>query len=146
MKSKILGSSLILICLIGILKVIQIDSVLLKSSSIKYSKKLKSNRLFLNQVWHDDFKRLINAGEIPRAWTKIKKVTFIATNLETKTLIKYLSPPINLNKNGDYILEISVISHQSEKNKTQIILQHNIIDINNENTVWELNRTYNLIR
>lgn len=100
---------------------------------------------FLNQVWHDDFKRLINSGEIPKAWLKIKKIDYYPTDSMTMGLVKFLKAPIYINSKGIYRLEVTLISHISEKGKTKILFQHNIVENENGNTIWELNRTYNYL-
>lgn len=145
MKNKVLGLALLTIAIIGISKLLIIDknkTSLYKTKSSKIKKNTKN--IFINQVWHDDIKRLIKSGEIPNAWSKINQIIFIATDPETKELTKYLKAPVKINKSGEYRLEISVISHQSDLNKTQILLQHNIIQNDNDDTIWEINRTYNL--
>lgn len=106
--------------------------------------KLNKKKLKLNQVWKKDIQRLIESSEIPQAWNMINKVIFIPTDPATQKLSKRLIAPVKVNTQGIYRLEVSIISHKSDNDQTQILLQHNLVDSENENTIWELNRTYNL--
>lgn len=115
------------------------DSNRVESNNISQKKDL-----VINQVWRSDFKKLIKKGLVPKAWTKISQVVFLPTDVLTKELMLYLQAPVKINKNGPYRLEVSIMSHKSEKNEAQLLLQHNIIDTENENTLWEMNRTYPL--
>lgn len=148
MQVKILGFFLLLISVLGGLNLIFVDQQSQSKSSkkfnIKSDKNLNNKKLIINKVWRTDFQRLLKSGEIPVAWGKINQVLFIPTDPLTVELAQYLQAPVKINKDGEYRLEVSIMSHQSDSDKTQVLLQHNIIDTQNENTIWELNKTYNL--
>lgn len=148
MQVKILGFFLLLISVLGGLNLIFIDqqksNTTSKTIKIKSDKKSDNKKLIINKVWRTDFQRLLKSGEIPVAWGKINQVLFIPTDPLTVELAQYLQAPVKINKDGEYRLEVSIMSHQSDSDKTQVLLQHNIIDTKNENTIWELNKTYNL--
>lgn len=148
MQVKILGFFLLLISVLGGLNLIFVDQQSSNKSpqklNIKSDKNANNKKLIINKVWRTDFQRLLKSGEIPVAWGKINQVLFIPTDPLTVELAQYLQAPVKINKDGEYRLEVSIMSHQSESDKTQVLLQHNIIDTQNENTIWELNKTYNL--
>ncbi len=148
MKIKIVGMFLILISILGGMNLLFLDDISnskqIKKSKIRQNKIIQKNRLIINELWREDYDRLLKSGKIPIAWVKVNKVIYIPTDSLTAELSAYLKAPLLIVKNGDYRLEVTVISHISENGKTQILLQQNIIDIQNENTVWEMNKTYNL--
>lgn len=146
MKNKLLGIALILIAILGTIKLSMDDQLIHRKNKHLYrlNKKTKTKPLFINKVWHADFDRLVESGDIPQAWSKINQIIFIPTDPATKELIKFLRAPVRINKAGKYRLEVTVISHQSDSERTQVILQHNIIQNDNDDTIWEINRTYNL--
>lgn len=146
MKQKILGLSFICLSIIGGLSLFLENENLINLDSKKttISSQKTGKNIYINNIWKKDFQRLLTGGELPQAWTMINQIIFIPTDPLTKELSSYLKAPVKINSKGTYRLEITVITHQSEKNKTQILLQHNLIDSENENTVWELNKTYNL--
>ena len=74
----------------------------------------------------------------------VKEVVFFPTSEPLKDLIHRLKPPVKIHKDGDYLLEITLISHVAEAGHAQIIFQHNLVDAKTEDTIWELSRTYDL--
>lgn len=148
MKQTALGLFFLAIALLGGMQLyldhIQSEAKQIQIFKLKQSKKLNNKNLIINQTWRKDIERLIKNGEIPVAWGQISQVVFHPTDPLTTELASFLQAPVKINKEGVYRLEVSIITHQSEQNRTQILLQHNIVDIQSEDTIWELNKTYNL--
>jgi hypothetical protein len=145
MKQNILGLSFLFISIVGGFAFLSENSNLFKSNiNSKSHNSHKKPNIYINNVWKKDFQRLSASGQLPKAWGLINQIILIPTDPLTKELSMYLKAPVKVNKAGNYRLEVTIITHQSEKNKTQVLLQHNIIEVENENTIWELNRTYNL--
>lgn len=107
------------------------------------SEKSLQNRS-INQIWHSDFKALYRDQKLPQAWVMVKGVVFFPTNPSLKKWVPQLRPPIKINPQGEYILEVTLISHKAEAGHAQVIFQHNLIDDKTQDTIWELSRTYNL--
>lgn len=144
MQTKVFGLLLLTISLLGMGSLLfkEVRNDVAKSIGLPFDQ--RSRYLKINMTWKQDIKRLIEDAQIPMAWNEINQVMFLPTDPITVELAEKLVAPIRINSSGIYRLDISIISHQSEDEKTQIVLQHNLIDTRNDNTIWELNRTYNL--
>lgn len=150
MINKVIGALFIFVALVGTGKLVFDEfkvnkpkaNLNFKKSSIKNRKQLS---LDLNQRWRYDFEKLLKEGQLPNAWLLIKEIRFIPADEALKPLVPLLIAPVKINDKGEYALEITLISHLSEQGDTQIIFQHNIIQIINNDMAWELNRTYPLV-
>lgn len=148
MKQNLLGLFFLLIAALGGFQ-LYVDSSqpsrsISASAEAKSAKGTNNRKLIINKIWRSDIERLIEAGQIPQAWGQISQVVFHPTDPLTTELASVLQAPVLINKDGTYRLEVSIITHQSDQKRTQVLLQHNIVDIHDDNTIWELNKTYNL--
>lgn len=101
--------------------------------------------LDLNIRWRKDFQKLVEQGEIPKAWASIREVRFIPLDKPLAKLVQQLVPPLTTKSDGNYILEVTLMAHVGDDGATYVIFQHNIVDSENDNNIWEINRTYPLI-
>lgn len=149
MQSKIIGILIIGLSVFGLFALLQED--LIPSSSKKTKVQFGSKKaefvapLDLNIRWRKDFESLVEQGEIPKAWASIREVRFIPLDKPLVKLVDKLIPPLTTKSDGNYILEITMMAHVGDDGNTYVIFQHNLLDVEHENTVWELNRNYPLI-
>lgn len=98
----------------------------------------------LEQLWSEDIQTLAAAQKLPPSWSGIRVVEKISGNKDPMSELwaKTVSSPIEINPNGEYKLEILMLSQKNESGQTRAIIQHHIIHIPSNNSVWELARTY----
>lgn len=151
MLQRIVGFLIVGLSILGLFVLLQEGTF----SSGKGSKKTKitfGNKkpefvapLDLNIRWRKDFEGLVKDGEIPKAWGSVREVRFIPLDKPLAKLVDKLIPPLIVKADGEYILEITLMAHVGDDGNTYVIFQHNILDVEHENTLWELNRSYPLI-
>lgn len=148
MNQKIIGFLILVLSIFGLATLFKDELLSDKGGKIQVISNGKSQfvaPLDLNIRWRKDFEGLVEKGEIPKAWASIREVRFIPLDKPLIKLVEKLSPPLSTKSDGGYILEITLMSHVGDDGHTYIIFQHNILDVEHENTLWELNRSYPLI-
>lgn len=93
--------------------------------------------------WQDDIALLQESKRFPQEWYEIKEVNIRSDNSPAQEWIENLKAPITLNPNGTYRLNVFVI-HWLEDIRYGVVVQYNLVDLRNNNTVWELGRTFKL--
>lgn len=150
MLQKIVGSLIIGLSVFGLFALLQggaLNSKKTAKTKIVFgNKKAEFVAPFdLNIRWRKDFEELVKDGEIPKAWGSVREVRFIPLDKPLVKLVDKLIPPIIVKADGGYILEVTLMAHIGDDGNTYVIFQHNLLDVEHENTVWELNRNYPLI-
>ena len=108
--------------------------------SVKFSSTVK-----LESLWAEDINNLVETGKLPKYWDKIRVINKTAPTGD-KLAIQWsheVSAPIQLNPTGDYKLEVFFLS-QNESPHLKALVQMNMVHIKTGNSVWELDRTYDL--
>ena len=108
------------------------------------------NQKFLRS-WSEDIQLLENTkNALPKEWHQIREISVKADNspiqdwLQIKGWEESLKKPIPIDpKNGQFRLEIFLI-HWIEGYRYGIVVQYNLVDLRNNNTIWELGRTLKL--
>jgi hypothetical protein len=91
----------------------------------------------------DDLKLLDQKHFLPEAWQKIQKISLSSDASHVSNWLNEQSFQIPVQKNGEYILEIFV-SEWIDGNRYGALVEYDLVNIKNKNTIWELNRTYKL--
>ncbi len=95
------------------------------------------------ESWSADLDNLKSSGKLPKAWDEIKQISVKSDNSPAQDWLATTPPIIKTNSHGNYRLEIFVI-HWIEGTRYGVVVQHSLLDLQNNNTVWELSRTYPL--
>jgi len=97
----------------------------------------------LERLWQNDFQNLKVNSALPSYWSNIRIVEKTAAqgDVLAEVWTKSVAPPITVNPDGTYKLEILFLS-QVDGPQKRAVIQHHIVDISTGNTVWELGRTY----
>ncbi len=93
-----------------------------------------------------DLSLLKKSGSLPSVWNDIKEISLSSDQSPAAEWIKQkqIQSLIPLNKSGRYKLQIYVM-HWIEKYRYGAIVQFHLVDTKlNDNTIWELGRTFKL--
>jgi hypothetical protein len=96
----------------------------------------------LSKLWSEDIENLEAKKILPPALHDLKEVEWITPDPQAKDWAKHLRLPFELKKDGQYRLELLVLSQHD--GPLLAVIQHHLIHIKSGNSVWELGRTYNL--
>lgn len=91
----------------------------------------------------EDLKLLEKSHFLPPGWQKIKKIDLTSDASHVSNWLNSHTFEIPQKKDGEYILEIFV-SEWIDGYRYGALVEYDLVDIKNKNTVWELNRTYKL--
>ena len=94
-------------------------------------------------TWSEDLKLLENSRKLPPQWKEIKEVSIKADNSEIQNWLKDLHPDIPMIKTGNYRLEVFLV-FLIEGYRYGVVAQYHLVDLRNNNTVWEDGRTFKL--
>jgi hypothetical protein len=97
----------------------------------------------MNISWSRDVRLLEESGRLPPQWTEIKDISIRADNSPIQDWLMALKAPIRRNPNGQYRLDVFLI-HLIEGNRYGAVIQYNLVDLRDENTIWEAGRTLKL--
>ena len=95
------------------------------------------------QSWKTDIALLEKSQKLPKQWNDIKEVSLRAAAGPAQDWIAGHPNPISSQILGHYKLDIFVI-HWLEGYRYGVVIQYNLVDLKNQNTVWELGRTLKL--
>jgi hypothetical protein len=91
----------------------------------------------------EDLNLLEQKHFLPEAWQKIQKISLTSDASHVSNWLDEKSFQIPLHQNGEYVLEIFV-SEWIDGYRYGALVEYDLVNIKNKNTVWELNRTYKL--
>ena len=91
-------------------------------------------------LWAEDVANLEASHKLPPAWHHLKELKIVGGTPESKMLLKRVQSPIHLDPEGKFSMEALIVLWQ-ESGKTGALIQYNIEDIENKNTVAEIGRT-----
>lgn len=94
-------------------------------------------------AWADDMRLLENSKKLPKQWSEIREVAVRADTSVIQDWLKNLTPPINRNPNGNYKLETFLV-FWIDGYRYGTVVQYHLVDLRNQNTVWEDGRTFKL--
>ncbi len=99
----------------------------------------------LELLWKEDIQNLAKAQKLPQSWRDIRAVerTAPSTDKRASRWTHEVAVPVKVNPNGNYKLDVLFVS-QDESPHLKALMQMNIVDIKSGNTIWELDRTYDL--
>ena len=93
--------------------------------------------------WANDIKLLEESKKLPQAWSEIKDINVRTDNSPAQDWIVNFRSPIQTNPKGTFRLDIFII-HFIQNDRYGAVIQYNLVDLKNGNTVWELARTLKL--
>jgi hypothetical protein len=93
--------------------------------------------------WKNDIHLLEQSHKLPPEWKQIKEISVKAANYPAQDWIADIAAPISSQKTGRYRLDVFVI-HWLDGYRYGVVLQYNLVDLKNQNTIWELGRTLKL--
>ncbi len=94
--------------------------------------------------WRDDVHLLEKTKTLPPAWKEIREITLKADpNSPADGWIQDIVVPVERNPKGKYRLEVFVI-HWIDGYRYGAVVQYDLVDLSNDNTTWELGRTFKL--
>lgn len=97
----------------------------------------------IETLWRQDIELLFRSGSLPKQISNISQVKIFPLSEETKELMTQIKHPFVINKEGLYTLEITT-DNWIENNEQGILIQYNLVNNQNGNTIWELGRTISL--
>jgi hypothetical protein len=126
--------SLLLICLaLGVCSFVILD--IWHFENLKPLNKLQT-------LWEEDVNNMREANQLPAAWNSIREIVLTPGDEQAKQWLLNLQIPVYVRKDGQYKLQVMLVTWDDE-GKNGVYLQYDMMDLrNNENTVWEDNRTF----
>ena len=95
------------------------------------------------KLWHRDISLLRDKRLLPKEWESISNIEYSAPTPSSHQWLEDTRPPLSINKNGEYSLEV-VITDWKQDEDVHVIIQYNLIHNQSGNMIWELGRTFNL--
>jgi hypothetical protein len=102
---------------------------------------LNSPAARLQALWESDLELLGTAHKLPPQFANIREVALKPATATAKEWAKNLKIPIALNSQGQYRLEILLLSFE-EEGTIGAIMQYDLVDLKSDNLVWEVGRTF----
>lgn len=99
----------------------------------------------LERQWAEDVEQLELSKKLPPAWFDVREIEVIGGTPETKEWLAKIHVPLKPKKDGRYKLEVLVVVWE-EEGKHGTLVQYDLVDINTQNNIWELGRTFILSR
>ena len=124
---------------VGIIVLVVAGAFIFKSQGHRFIKTGGSTNKII-EAWENDLKYCADYGLLSKKWNNIKRVEFYPLSDTTKDLIKYYRPTIPKNPIGLMKLEVTM-DDWTDAEGHFISLTYNLVDMNSNNTVWELGRT-----
>lgn len=93
--------------------------------------------------WAEDVLLLEKSKSLPKEWDSIREIAIKSDNSPAQDWIAETQAPITVTSKGNYRLDVFVI-HWLEGYRYGVVLQYNLVDLRNQNTIWELGRTLKL--
>ncbi len=90
-----------------------------------------------------DLLGLAAAKELPPEWTSIRESTASTTSPLTEQWLKDTQVQIPTTPSGKYRLEYVLIAENPNDQKSRVLIQYGLYDIQSQNKVWEKIRIYN---
>lgn len=97
----------------------------------------------MSVAWADDIRLLEKSGKLPKQWAEIREVSIKADNSTIQEWLKELHPPIQRNPKGKFRLDVFLV-FWIDGYRYGTVVQYHLVDLTNENTVWEDGRTFKL--
>lgn len=105
---------------------------------------LTSQSKSLQKLWQQDIAKLQTEKALPVGLNNIREIEWVTPDTISKTWRRYAKPPFHIKPDGEYRLELLVLSQNDEGDSLKAVIQHHLIHIATGNSVWELGRTYSL--
>jgi hypothetical protein len=95
------------------------------------------------RAWNEDVQLLEKSAKLPPEWQSIKEIAVTGDNSPVQTWLPGATAPIKTDPQGKYRLNVFAI-HWLEGFRYGVVIQYHIVDLSNQNTIWELGRTLKL--
>ncbi len=96
----------------------------------------------LQWLWQSDLEELKSKGRLPKEFDLVREVEIQVSSEKTREWSKILTAPGRINPKGSYRLEVLLVDWNDAEDGEGALIQHNLVDIQSQNMIWELNRNY----
>ena len=123
--------------------VVVLTAIVVILSSLKVSFWMATPAEKMAVTWSNDLRLLESSRKLPPQWRDIKEVSVKADNSEIQNWLKDLHPDIPMIKTGNFRLEVFLVFF-IEGYRYGVVTNYHLVDLRNNNTVWEDGRTFKL--
>lgn len=106
-----------------------------------FSLKSKGVESQFQAAWSLDMEQLQNSQKLPNGWSEISEIKYHLLTPSTKKWANKILAPVKLNKNGDYLLEITLTDWKDD-DRTGIVVQYHLINKLTGDLTSEFGRTF----
>lgn len=96
-----------------------------------------------NHAWKQDIELLESSHKLPAQWREIRQVSVQTDHSPAQNWVDKNTVFIPINPKGHYLLNVFII-HWIEDIHYGAMIQYSLVDLRDENTIWELGRTLRL--
>lgn len=97
----------------------------------------------LESLWERDTISLAGSKSLPPQFLSIKEINFTYGSQTSENWMKAIQVPIRKKLDGKFRLEVFV-DHWAEGKDYGAVIQYQLVDLNSNDTIWELGRTFTL--
>lgn len=97
----------------------------------------------ISRFWSLDMAKLGREDHLHTGFNSLKSFEFFTPSELATEWAKNLEVPFTTRDDGKYHLEILVLSHEDEGERA-VVIQMDLVDLETNNLVWEVGRTYSL--
>lgn len=95
--------------------------------------------------WKKDVIALEKSQKLPKEWQQIREIVVKTDNSPAQTWVEGVDLPIQKKQDGFFRLDV-FIAHWIDNDKYGALIQYNLVDLRNGNTIWELSRSLQIGR
>lgn len=97
----------------------------------------------ISRFWRLDMQKLRDENHLHTGLVQLKSIEFFTPSELAKAWSEIIEVPFATREDGKYHLEILILSHEDEGERA-VVIQMDLVDLETNNLVWELGRTYSL--
>jgi predicted negative regulator of RcsB-dependent stress response len=97
----------------------------------------------LNHLWKQDMNLLKSTQHVHKGWNSIKQFEAFSGSEKAKKWLQSLRVPARKVEQGKYKLEVLLLEFDQDET-AHAVVQMNLVELESQNMVWELARTYRL--
>jgi hypothetical protein len=90
--------------------------------------------------WKKDIAALEKSSKLPKEWQEIREIIVKTDNSPAQNWVEKIETPVKKKPDGFYRLDV-FIAHWIDNDKYGVLIQYNLVDLRNGNTIWELSRS-----
>ncbi len=97
----------------------------------------------LESLWKRDLINLIGNKAVPEGFFKVKDINYTFGSQTAEGWVKSIEVPLKKVPQGTFRLDVFV-DHWAEGKEYGAVIQYQLVDLSNNDTIWELGRTLTL--